>query len=160
MNVAQIRVELTTLYDQLIDSPDGAHWSSLFDEFNRLHPDARHQVGADLFDEMLKDKALKVMSDSDRRAGKTQLSLPGIDAEWDATVTTPDGEGSFRRKRLERASADDLAADAAIHDQNVDAAIAARNRARQRNQVLLPVMDEHGFATAGEAIDWLTGGTA
>jgi len=157
VNVAEIKAELTTIYEDLIDTVDGAHWSTLFEQFNALHPDARYQVGADLFDEMLKDKALKVMSEADRRSGKRQLSLPGIDAEWDATVTLPDGEGSFRRKRLERATAADLSADEAIHLANVDAAQAALDRATHRNKVLLPVMDEHNLATAGDAIEYLSG---
>lgn len=160
MNVAQIKTELVSIYEKFIDTDIGAHWSSLYAEFNARHPDARYEVGAELFDEMLKDKALKVMSDADRRTTRRQLSLPGIDAEWDATVTIPDGEGSFRRKRLERATADELTADEAIHTANVDAAVAARDRARQRNRVLLPVMDEQGFVTAGQAIEFLSGSPA
>jgi hypothetical protein len=157
VNIAQIKAELATIYEELIDTADGAHWSSLYAEFNDRHPDARFEVGAELYDEMLKDKALKVMSETDRRAGRRQLSLPGLDAEWDATVTLPDGEGSFRRKRLERATASDLVADEEIHRMNVDAAVAALDRATQRNTVLLPVMEDHGFVTAGDAIEYLAG---
>lgn len=157
MNVAEIKAELTGIYGQLIDTDTGAHWSNLYDEFNTRHPDARFEVGVDLFDEMLKDKAIKVMSEADRRSSRRQLAFPGMDVEWDATVTIPDGEGSFRRKRLERATAADLEADLAIHRQNVDAAQEALRRAVSRNDVLLPAMDEHGFATAGDAIEYLSG---
>jgi len=157
MNIAQIKAELAAIYEELIDTADGAHWSNLYTEFNARHPDARFEVGAELYDEMLKDKALSVMKETDRRSGRRQVSLPGLDAEWDATVTLPDGEGSFRRKRLERATASDLRADLEIHRANVDAAVAALDRGTQRNTVLLPVMEDHGFATAGDAIEYLAG---
>jgi hypothetical protein len=157
VNIAQIKAELATIYEELIDTADGAHWSSLYTQFNDRHPDARFEVGAELYDEMLKDKALSVMKETDRRAGRRQLSLPGLDVEWDATVTLPDGEGSFRRKRLERATASDLIADLEIHRANVDSAVAALDRGTQRNTVLLPAMEEHGFTTAGEAIEYLAG---
>lgn len=157
MNVADIAAELSSIHDEQIDTDQGAHWARIVEEFNCRHPDARYDVGAGMFDEWLKTKALKVMQESDRRAGKRQLTLPGIDAEWDATVTVPDGEGSFRRKRLERATASDLEADLAILEENLRGAIDSTNRGRQRNQVLLPVMDEHAFPTAGEAIEYLSG---
>lgn len=154
MKVADIAAELQSIHDEQIDTNDGAHWARLVEEFNARYPDARDDIGPGMFDDWLRHKALEVMRDSDRRASK-QLSFPGI-GDIDATVTIPDGEGSFRHKRIERATGPDLVADLAIHEQNVSAAIDARNRAQKRNDLFLPVMDDHGFATAGEAIEYLS----
>ena len=38
---------------------------------------------------------------------------------------------------------------------NIASLIDRALRARQRNDLLIPIMEEHGFLTAGEAIDWL-----
>jgi hypothetical protein len=156
LKIRDVNHELTRIYDDLIDTAEGAHWALLVDEFNRLHPDARTEIGVELFADSLKTKALAVMSAADR-AGRVQLELPGISADWDATVTLPDGEGSYRRKRLERATRDDLIADLAIHRENVDRAQSALRRAVGRNDALVSLMAKFDFATAGEAIEYLSG---
>lgn len=155
MNVAEIKAELTSIHNERMQNPSGSHWAEVVSEFNQRFPDARHEVGADMFDRFIKGEAIKVTTDTDR-ASRTQLKLPGF-GEWDDTVTLPDGEGGWRRKRLQFASADDLRADYEIHRENVDRAVAALDRAENRNDALLPTMAEHGFDTAGDAIAHLLG---
>lgn len=48
-----------------------------------------------------------------------------------------------------------VAPDLSRHAENVAAAVAAEDVAEKRNRVLIPIMEEHGFTTAGKAIEWL-----
>ena len=154
MNVAEIKAELTAIHSDHMQTPSGSHWAEVIEDFNDRFPDARYEVGADMFDRYLKEQAVKITTDTDR-SSRTQQVLPGF-GEWDDTVTLPDGEGGYRRKRLQFATARDLTADYEIHRANVDRAVAALDRAENRNDALLPVMGQHGFGTAGDAITWLT----
>lgn len=94
------------------------------------------------------------MEPAARQHDHAQLVLEGF-GEIYATVTTYAGEGGYMAKRIYQATETDLIVDAQIHDADVAKAIAAQRRAIMRNEALLPIMEEHGFLTAGEAIEWL-----
>lgn len=153
MDQTEIRAELARLADAAADSAKGAHWVEVRDKFHAAFPDALDGLGEkmawDQLGQWAKD-AIKPL-----RSKTAQLALPGFD-QVPATVTVQDGEGGFVVKSLRWATDPDLEADQRIHDENVAAAIAAREAARKRNRVLLPVMREHGFTFAGEAIEHLT----
>jgi hypothetical protein len=70
-------------------------------------------------------------------------------------ITTYDAEGGFVFKRIRYATTADLVNDLEIQRQNATAAQRAYEQAKDRNALLLPVMDDQGFDLAGEAVAWL-----
>lgn len=138
---------------KLIDDAEGVTTMRLFSEFRDVYNEDGSGLDAEIFDDWLR----RVCRDAAMRAGRnrsTQLRIPGNDAV-DAYVTVFDGAGRYRRKALRFASLHDLDADKAIHEENVSAATRALYDVQRRNERLRPIMEAHGFATAGEAIDWL-----
>lgn len=153
MNRTDVLREMRSIADDLIEnSIEGAHWLTVRETFKRLHADDLDSFALDYLDDYLMRLATEAVNDR-RRSGNVQLALPGI--EFDRTVTVPDGEGGFVVKHVRRATEADLLADEKVHDENVRSALDARGRARMRNRTLLPVMQEQGLATAGEAMDWI-----
>lgn len=154
MDMTETRSEMSRIVDELVDMPQGVHWMQVRERFANDHPDVIGELG-----DKLAWKALETMAKDaikPLRSRSSQLSLPGID-EMPATVTVPDGEGSYALKTLRWATAPDLDADRRIHAENVAAAIAAEDVAEQRNRILIPIMEAHGFTFAGEAIAFLAG---
>lgn len=154
MNDREARAIMQEIADYLLENDlDGVHWLRIREEFKRRTSDADRSDLAESYLDDLIGRWAKDVANSLR--GSKQPKLPGF--EWDSTVTVTDGEGSFRVKHLRFASDADLDADLEIHDLNVAAAAAARARAADRNRTLQPLMREHGFVTAGEALEYLKG---
>ena len=109
--------------------------------------------GAEQVDELLRRWAKDIV-DGKRRNSNGQLSFEGI-GEFDDTVTTLNAEGAYVVKRLRYATKADLLADEQIHNDNVRKATEALERARKRNLRLIPLMDDHGYDIAGDALDHL-----
>ena len=152
MDLTEIRTEMARIVAEHIERPEGVHREAVRAEFDQAHPDVSASYGRDLYWKALgglADDAIKPL-----RSKSLQLSLPGIDVV-PATVTVPDGEGGFALKVIRWATIPDLEADRQIHAQNVAAAVAAEDVAEKRNRVLIPIMEAHQFATAGEAIEFL-----
>lgn len=152
MDMTETRSEMARIVDELVDLPEGVHWVRVRERFASEHPDVIAELGDKLAWKALENMAKEAIKPL--RSRSSQLSLPGID-EIPATVTVPDGEGSYALKAIRWATVPDLEADRRIHAENVAAAVAAEDVAEKRNRVLIPIMEEHGFTTAGKAIEWL-----
>lgn len=155
MDLIEIRSELAEIAERQVDTPEGVHWVRVRDEFAAHYPDAMAERAEQLaWGELgnLAKNAIKPL-----RTQTTQMSLPGMD-RIPGTVTVPDGEGSYRVKSTRWATDPDLEANERIHNENITAAIAAHQRVRDFNRLIRPVMAEHGFTYAGEAIEHLTQG--
>lgn len=158
MNAGDIKSRLNAIFGEQLDHADGVGWVDLVETFNDRYPDARYDLGGDLFDNYLRRLATDIVKQADHKR-YTQQVIPGI-AEMDATVTVRDAEGGYRRKRVEFATLPDLTEDREILRENVDHAVASLNRADERNNVLGPVMEQRGFDLAGQAIEYLVKGGA
>lgn len=149
---------IADIADDLLQDPEGATWSRLYDQFKLEHGSHLDEIGAELADDWLR----RICNERIKRASRQrseQLTLPGI-GKIDAFVTIPDGEGGFRVKRFQYATLAELDADEIIQDQNVDSAVRARDHVVRRNEMVRPIMQRFGFTVAGEAIDWLNQGGA
>jgi len=154
MNRKDIRQHMTAIADNLLEtSANGVHWLPVKEQFVADHAAELDDFTDDLRDDYLRHVAANVVN-SLRRDDNAQLELPGF-GNIDGTVTTFDGEGGYVTKKLAFATVDDLLRDAEVHAGNVQSARDALRRARIRNKALIPVMEEHGFATAGEALELL-----
>lgn len=154
MTPTEVKVAMERLAtNQLESSVSGVHWSSVLRDFRQIYSKLLPGLATSALDDWLRRCATDVVR-SLRRTDNAQLVLPGFGA-IDATVTTTDGEGGFVVKRIKFATADDLVQDEGIHEQNVEAATKALDRAHRRNHVLLPIMQSEGFVTAGEALEYL-----
>ena len=150
MHKYEVNRLLADLRDEMLDTDEGVSGARLAARFDTEYPYVRDEMASVLYDEWLRSKA-----DSIAKPPRTaQEHLPGL-GDVPKTVTTFDAEGGFIYKRLWRGSVADLENDLQIQTVNADAAVAARRVAEQRNHLLVPIMVEHGFATAGEAISWL-----
>lgn len=157
MEMIEIRQSMVEIVERQVDGQAGVHWVKVRDEFARTHPTAITDLGEELAWKQLgrlAEDAIKPM-----RSKSKQLPIPGMET-IPATVTVPDGEGSYVVKAVRWAAVADLEADRQIHGENVAAAVEAERQAVTRNRVLIPVMEEHGFQFAGEAIEWLSGEAA
>lgn len=152
MNNAEINALLRDIYKAQL-AQGGAYTATVLAEFYRQVPNIDELLGPDLVRSLLKQRTDKIVADTGRENNCQQV-LEGV-LEWDETVTVADAEGGYGRKLLSHASDDDLLFDLDQHVSNELAAKAALTRARDRNDTLLPVMHQHGFATAGEAIEFL-----
>lgn len=153
MNLSQAKTALRDIANKMVEGVDGVATMPLVAEFKSNFGTELDDLSAGLFDDWLRRVARDVVANTGR-GHTTQLSLPGM-GSVDAFVTVPDGEGGYRRKKYIYASTTDIYADQKVHDDNYAAVGKARSEARQRDGIVLPVMEEHGFATAGEAITWL-----
>jgi hypothetical protein len=153
MNVRfKIKKQLRELAEVLMEE-GGVSVMRLVDAFrSTADPDDMLALGQDALDELVARWAKDIIKDR-RRNGNGQLSLPFGDI--DETVTTVDGEGGHVTKFARHATRKDLESDLDLHDENERQARRAHERAILRNTVLIPIMEEHGFDTAGEAMDWL-----
>jgi hypothetical protein len=159
MEMVEIKNELRDLALAAVDTDEGAHALGLVESFKAAHPDAVNDIGPELFDDWLRRRANDVLKPF--RSSTRQMKLPGLaDLTVPDTVTVSDGEGGYRVKNLDRATANDCAEDERIMAENRKAAVVAHNDAKRRNQLVLPIMAEHGFTTAGEAIRFLAKATA
>lgn len=154
MNVrSKIKQQLRELAEVLMDE-GGVSVMRLVDAFrSTADPDDMLALGQDALDELVARWAKDIIKDR-RRNGNAQLSLPGF-GDIDETVTTLDGEGGHVTKFARHATRRDLESDLELHDENERQARRAHERAILRNTVLIPIMEEHGFNTAGEAMEWL-----
>lgn len=132
--------------DAIENSPRGAHRWDIVRRLRVEHPEV-NDFAAPLDTYLLGviDRAMKP-----KRSETAQF--PGMGSPVGITVTIPDGEGHYSVKALQFATEDDLLADEAIHVQNVKGAREALALARRRNSRLIPVMQEHGLPTAGDAL--------
>lgn len=156
MTPSDIKASMRGIYDDLIDEADGVVWIDLVDEFKTAHPDDLAVMGAEMVDDFLRRIANDTLSAGDRAASR-QEQIPGL--ELPATVTIPDGEGGFRRKRMTFASVDDINADVDVHRQNYAAAGVGLQLSIRAQETLIPVMEAQGFKTAGKAMLWIANGT-
>lgn len=146
-DVTRLVVELR---DELIETDLGVSAFSLAQEFDLRYPDARQALSEDLWWDFLHGKCKQLA----KPPKSQQLTLPGI-GDFSNIVTTYNGEGEPCYKRLTKATKQDLLNDEEIQRVNAEAAARSHAETVQRNQVLLPLIDRHGFATAGEAIQWM-----
>lgn len=135
-----------------LDNNDSAHPRACVRRLRQDFPELVEAESERLLDKALHERFRNALNKTAGAAG--QMVLPGLGA-IDRTITIPDGEGDFAFKRIEKATADDLIADASILRENANSATRAAARAEQRNEVLLPLMEKHGFETASEAIAFL-----
>lgn len=145
------RSDITQLFrayaDEAADTDGGASVLTLVDRLKREHPEVQ-----DLGAEMLSDALRRLAENALKPMRSETMQFPGMGDPIGTTVTVPDGEGGHRVKRLRLATIPDLEADLAIHDENVAAAVHARSTADRRNRRLIPVMKEHSFDVAGDAL--------
>jgi hypothetical protein len=134
----------------MLETATGASAFFMGERFVALYPDAEVDLGPTLFRDWLHRKCRDLV-----KPPKTeQTQLPGF-GDVPNVVTTYDGEGQFVYKRLRFASRVDLVNDEDILVANAVAADQAAKVAQDRNQVLIPIMDQHGFITAEQAIEFL-----
>lgn len=150
MNASEIKSRLRELADKLIDD-GGVSAMSLVESFRSVtDPDELLELGQDALDELVLRWSKDIIKDR-RRNGNGQMTLDGI-GDVDETITTLDGEGGYVVKHLRHATLDDLLVDVRLHEENVQTAQRALERAKQRNRALVPLMEANGFATAGPAL--------
>lgn len=155
MEPRDIQQILNGYVEEAIHTDLGAHRYGLVDRLLHEHPGI-----ADYGDRLLRN-ALLGMADKAMKPKRSETQqLPGMGDPVGTTVTVRDGEGSFAIKALDRATVEDLQVDLDIHRVNIDAAIRAHKLADRRNRRLIPIMEERGFGTAGEALRWLAQGEA
>lgn len=150
MNKQEVTQALVEIRDTQLETPGGVSVIAMEYEFTAQHPDAERELGASIFRDWLHNRCRTLVKTST----PAQLSLPGLDDLPDI-VTTYDGEGGFVYKRLRFASETDMKNDTAISAANVAAVQAELAKKEDRDAILIPIMHDHGFATAGEAMTWL-----
>ena len=152
----EILQAMTEIADFLSAEPTGVTWLEVRETYKATHatdPDFS-ELSAEIMDDYLKRCAQDIVNRF--RRGNGQMTLPGIGIDVDRTVTIQDGEGGFRVKQLAHATIADMETDVEVMAENAAQAMRAFDRARDRNDFLIPLMREHGFTTAGEAIAWLS----
>jgi hypothetical protein len=152
MNTADIKRQMRSIAEHMLDTADGASWAPVVDAWKSTNADAIPEISTELFDGLVTRLAREVIKDISG-TGNSQVPLPGF-GDIDAYVTARTPEGGYLVKHVRHAVVADLMADAEIHEDNVRSALEARRRAKGRNRTLIPVMQEHE-CTAGEAMDWL-----
>jgi hypothetical protein len=138
------------LRDEMLDTDTGVSVRSLHAEFRGRYDYLKDEPADAWWDRHVRSLAATVITPNRSQ----QLSLPGL-GDIPNTITTFDGEGGHVHKRLTRATRQDLLNDQHIQQINAESAKKAYELALQRNDTLIAVMDEQGFATAGEAVDFL-----
>lgn len=154
MKPAEIKAELRTIADELLASGGVSPLAIVARYKKNVGTALLIDLGADAVDDLLRRWAKDIV-DHNRNASNAQLSFEGF-GTFDETVTTVGVDGEPTLKLLRHATAEDCRYDLELHHTNERLAIEARRRAEQRNLVFLPLMEEHGFATVGEAIEHLT----
>jgi len=145
-----IRQWLREYAEEAIDSPNGAHPVALVSRLLDEHPEVRGHA-----DELLEDALRGWANEAIKPKRMETAPLPGLGDSCPITVTAPDGEGGYIVKSIRLATVADLVADVAIHEENVTHALRGRRLALRRNDRLVPLMEEHGFELAGDALDLL-----
>lgn len=150
MKALEIKQQLRELADMLMDD-GGVSAMSLAQTFRSVTgPDDLFDLGQDALDELIMRWSTDIIK-AKRRSGNGSARLPGI-GEVDETVTTLDGEGGYVVKHLRHATSADLLADEQLHEENVETARKALERAKNRNRTLIPLMEAEGFETVAEAL--------
>lgn len=142
--------QIAELRDEMIETDEGVSAFTLAQEFVVAHQDMREEMVADLWWEFV----LGICKQVAKPPKSQQLTLPGM-GDISNIVTTYNGEGEPTYKRLTKASKVDLLNDEEFQRVNAEAAAKSYAQAIQRNQVLVPLMDAHGFTNAGDAIQWM-----
>ena len=154
MNKHEATQAIIDIRDRQIEQPGGVSTFSMELEFVAAYPNAEFDLGGTVFREWLHGRCRTLIKGSKPK----QLSIPGLSDVSDV-VTTYNGEGGFVYKRVRHSSDVDLENDLDIKTANVTAAQAEQGKTADRNLIIIPVMRSEGFATAGEAIDWLNNQT-
>lgn len=150
MKALEIKQQLRELADMLMDD-GGVSAMSLAQTFRSVTgPDELFDLGQDALDELITRWSTDIIK-AKRRSGNGSARLPGI-GEVDETVTTLNAEGGYVVKYLRHATPADLLADVQLHEENVQTARKALDRAERRNGVLIPLMESQGFETVAEAL--------
>ncbi len=153
MKAFEIKQQLRELADILMDD-GGVSAMSLAQTFRSVtNPDELLDLGREALDELVMRWSKDIIKDR-RRSGNGQMTFEGI-GEVDETVTTLDGEGGYVVKHLRHATLADLLADVQLHEENVETARKALERAKNRNRMLVPLMESEGFNTVAEALTHL-----
>lgn len=159
-SMSEVNAAVREIAERMLTDYDSAH--PLLGEklFKESHADLLDALGEQLAEHRIRTMFRDELRLGTRQRGSgDQLSLPGV-GDIDRTITIPDGEGGHRYKLTAKATADELEQDEELLVGNVQGAQASLQRAQLRNATLIPVMREHGYATAGEAIQHIMRGAA
>lgn len=152
MTPREIKAAMSKIRDDMVDTASGVSRMTLAKAFDDEFPDVRQEMGDILYEDYLRKTAAEVVN---VRKASQKLTLPGI-GDFQMEITTYNGEGEFVHKRLRFAGTVDLDNDVDIMTQNAAAAVASAALSEFTRDTLKPVMVQHGFTTAGEAIEYLT----
>lgn len=147
---SDVKRMLSELRDVMIEEDTGVSPFTLAVRFDAEYPHVRHELAGTLYDEWLHLRA----AERAKPPKAQQQTLPGI-GDVPNVVTTFNGEGEYVYKRLHKASEIDLINNEEIQRRNAEAAVQAADEAARIRQALVPVMQAHNFATAGDAIAYL-----
>lgn len=150
MTESEITEHLVAIRDQMLETSTGVHALAMEQRFLAAHPDALDDRAVAMARNWLHLRCLALA----KPPKSDTAQLPGLGGVPDV-VTTYDGEGGYVYKRIRHASRQDLVNNVEIMLTNFVGAQLSLREARDIEGLLGPVMDEHGFTTAGKAIEWM-----